>query len=87
MHGSPGLTPPGSMPPGASAGVAGAPGGDIIGGPTLPSIDEMDLSITCNPEFLRPTAGKLLNSQGLSNAAKIPLGVICKPMAGMLPHI
>ena len=42
----------------------------------------MDLSIQCNPDFLRSTSGKLLYTQTAANATKAPIGVICTPMAG-----
>jgi len=51
-------------------------------GAPLPLIDEMDLSIQCNPIFLRPSVTKIVGSQATANACKIPLGIICKPMAG-----
>jgi protein transport protein SEC24 len=47
----------------------------------LPSIDEMDLSIQCDSMFMRSTTGKILSSQALSNQCKVPLGVVCHPMA------
>ena len=56
--------------------------GNVPGGPTLPGIEEMDLSIQCNSQFLRSTTGKLLNSQASSNASRVPLGIVCRPMAG-----
>ena len=48
----------------------------------LPGIDEIDMSITCNPNFLRTSVSKIVASQQLANNSRIPLGVVCKPMAG-----
>lgn len=59
--------------PDAQAASAGAP---------LPLIDEMDLSIQCNPSFLRATVSKIVGNQGSATNSKIPLGLVCKPMAG-----
>ena len=64
----------------------------------------MDLSIQCNPVFLRATVGKIVgnqvqsafffslknisdvsdcqSSQAQATASRIPLGIMCKPMAG-----
>jgi hypothetical protein len=42
----------------------------------------MDLSIQCNPVFLRPTVSKIVSSQAAANNTRIPLGIVCKPMAG-----
>lgn len=51
-------------------------------GPVLPSIDEMDLSITCDPSFLRSTVGSIVSSQAAATNAKVPLGIVCNPMKG-----
>lgn len=40
------------------------------------------MSITCNPSFLRASVGKIVNSQQLATNSRVPLGVVCKPMAG-----
>ena len=48
---------------------------------TLPGLDDMDLSIQCNEEFLRSSTGKLLSSQNMSANTKVPIGVVCTPMA------
>jgi protein transport protein SEC24 len=48
----------------------------------LPFLDNIDPSIQCNPAFLRPSVGKLINSQSMAAASRVPLGIICKPMAG-----
>lgn len=48
---------------------------------TLPSLAETDLSIICDPKFLKCTVGKLHISQSASNNSRIPLGLIVKPMA------
>jgi hypothetical protein len=45
-------------------------------------IDEMDLSIQCNPQFLRPTVSKIVNNQAAATNTRLPLGLVCKPMAG-----
>jgi len=58
----------------------GQPG--ITGGAPLPLIEEMDLSIQCNPAFLRASVSKIVASQAQAAASRIPLGLICKPMAG-----
>lgn len=52
------------------------------GAQVLPRLDEMDMSIQCNPIFLRCTVGKLLNTQDAANRSRMPLGVVCRPMAG-----
>lgn len=63
-----------------------AGGSDGLGpggvGQSLPGIEDMDLSIQCNPAFLRPTTGKLLSTQAAATASRVPLGIICRPMAG-----
>ena len=51
------------------------------GGP-LPLIDEMDLSIQCNPNFMRATVSKIVNSQASAAQSRIPLGLVCRPMWG-----
>lgn len=48
----------------------------------LPLINEMDLSIQCNPVFMQASIGKIVVSQAASVASKIPIGLVCKPMAG-----
>lgn len=81
------------MPGGAAGGVtpgsvAGAPGAGpndpnaLAGANPLPTIDEIDMSITCNPNFLRTSVSKIVASQQLANNSRLPLGVVCKPMAG-----
>ena len=42
----------------------------------------MDLSIQCNPKFLRATVGKIVASQAAATNTRLPLGLVCKPMAG-----
>jgi len=77
--------PPGSMAPGmpGQAGAMGSPGYvPPNAGDTLPNLAEMDQSIVCNPNFLRSTASHVLKSKTLAAAAKVPMGVICHPMAG-----
>jgi protein transport protein SEC24 len=51
-------------------------------GVQLPGIEDMDLSIQCDPRFMRCTVGKLVNSQSLAASSKMPLGIVCRPMAG-----
>ena len=51
-------------------------------GATLPLIDDMDLSIQCDPKFLRSTIGKIVSSQAAATNTRLPLGLVCKPMAG-----
>ncbi len=65
-------------------GAAAVPGqqSDPNSGSLLPSLDEIDLSIQCNPNFLRASISKIVGSQTAANAARIPLGIVCKPMAG-----
>jgi protein transport protein SEC24 len=57
-------------------------GADPNSGSLLPSLDEIDLSIQCNPNFLRASVSKIVGSQAAANGARIPLGIVCKPMAG-----
>lgn len=42
----------------------------------------MDLSIQCNPAFLKSTVSKIVNQQNVAASSKTPIGVICQPMAG-----
>lgn len=65
-------------PAGAGASDPAANDGSLM----LPSIDDMDLSIQCDPRFMRCSVGKLMNSQSMAAACKIPLGIVCRPMAG-----
>lgn len=59
------------------------PGGAIASdGVQLPTLEEMDLSIQCDPSFLRSTTSKVLGSQNSANQTRVPLGVVCRPMAG-----
>mmetsp|Transcript_15575 Transcript_15575/g.31443 ORF Transcript_15575/g.31443 Transcript_15575/m.31443 type:complete len:1061 (-) Transcript_15575:340-3522(-) len=73
MHNGPGgAAMPGGAPlPGAAANAA-----------PLPLIDEMDLSIQCNPMFLRSTVSKIVNNQSAATNTRLPIGLVCKPMAG-----
>lgn len=50
------------------------------GAPPLPTLDEVDLSIQCNPNFLRASVTKIVSTQNQANASRLPLGVVCKPM-------
>lgn len=65
------------MQDGANGAAAGA-----SNGPVLPAVDEMDLSIQCDPRFLRSSVARIVGSQAAANASKIPLGVVVSPMAG-----
>ena len=42
---------------------------------SLPLINELDLSIQCNPSFLQASVGKIVISQNAANSSKIPLGM------------
>lgn len=66
--------------PGPSSAETAVPA--VSTGAPLPLIDEMDLSIQCNPAFMRCTVNKLVGSQAKAAAARIPLGLVVKPMAG-----
>jgi protein transport protein SEC24 len=78
------------MPIGFDSGTYGQPqqpGGAMDpNGPNtpqiLPGIEEMDLSIQCDPSFLRASVGKIVNSQALASQSRVPLGIVCRPMAG-----
>jgi protein transport protein SEC24 len=75
------------MPAGFDGGNYGQPGGaiDPNGANTpqiLPGIEDMDLSIQCDPSFLRASVGKIVNSQALASQSRVPLGIVCCPMAG-----
>jgi protein transport protein SEC24 len=48
----------------------------------LPTLAELDLSVKCNPAFMRSTVSKIVNSQAAANASRIPIGVNIRPMAG-----
>jgi protein transport protein SEC24 len=45
-------------------------------------LDEIDFSIQCNPAFMQASVKKIISSQNTANATKLPLGIVCKPMAG-----
>ena len=78
-----GAPPPNSlvgMPSEFDSNQDGSGAGSI--GAQLPGIEDMDLSIQCNPCFLRSTTSKLLNSQAAANSSRVPLGIVCRPMAG-----
>jgi protein transport protein SEC24 len=64
-----------------SAQVTEQPGSVMAGAP-LPTLDEIDLSIQCNPSFLRATVTKLVGSQAQATVCRVPLGIVCKPMCG-----
>ena len=84
---APPYNPMAGMPLGFDSGTYGQPGPSIDpnGANTpqiLPGIEEMDLSIQCDPSFLRASVGKIVNSQALASQSRVPLGVVCRPMAG-----
>lgn len=56
--------------------------GNAANAAPLPLIDEMDLSIQCNPMFMRSTVGKIVSNQAAATNTRLPLGLVCKPMAG-----
>jgi protein transport protein SEC24 len=73
---------PGPLPqPGSTSGAETAVPAVSTGAP-LPLIEEMDLSIQCSPTFMRCTVSKLVGNQAKAAAARIPLGLVVKPMAG-----
>lgn len=85
----PSYNPMAGMPLGFDSGTYGQPqpGAPIDPNGTntpqiLPGIEEMDLSIQCDPSFLRASVGKIVNSQALASQSRVPLGIVCHPMAG-----
>jgi protein transport protein SEC24 len=84
MGGVPGAPGNMSTPTAVAGGVAdpNSSNGGVGAGGQLPSIDEMDLSIQCNPMFLRSSVSKIVSSQALATSSKVPIGLICRPMAG-----
>jgi protein transport protein SEC24 len=74
----------GQQQPMGQPGAAGAlPGADAAGGgQVLPGIEDMDLSIQCDPAFLRSSVGKIVSSQAYATKSRLPLGIMCRPMAG-----
>ena len=62
-------------------GAVGADGNQQSSAP-LPTLAELDLSVVCNPKFMRSTVGKIVNSQAAANASRLPIGVNIRPMAG-----
>lgn len=71
----------GQITPGGTPGVA-TDGSNPSGSGQLPTLDEMDLSIQCDPAFLRSTVSKIVSSQAAATSSRVPLGLICRPMAG-----
>lgn len=67
---------PGGAPADPNAAVMGGPGAP------LPLLSEIDTSIQCNKSFLRCTIGKIVNSQSVANASRLPLGAVIQPMCG-----
>lgn len=83
--GQPGMQP--GMQAGMQPGQAQGQGPDPTmpapqTGAPLPLLDEMDLSIQCNPAFMRATIGTMVASQQRAMTSRIPLGIVVKPMAG-----
>jgi protein transport protein SEC24 len=75
--------------PGSVPGQPGQPGQPMQAAPSsmdasapLPTMEDVDMSIQCNPEFMQASVRKLLASQNAANATKLPLGIVCKPMHG-----
>ena len=77
---------------GATVGGVGAPvvqtqqpgtGGaaEFMEGGQLPLLSEMDTSIVCNPKFMRANVTKIVNTQQQFQGCKLPVGVVCQPMA------
>ena len=62
--------------------VQGAAGDSASAGAPLPTLAEMDLSVQCDQSFMRTTVGKIINSQAAANATRLPIGIVCSPMAG-----
>ena len=79
--GSPNMNMPGGNP-NLSPQVPGVGGPEPGAGPSLPGAEDMDMTMQCNPMFLRATATNVLHSQNLAAAAKVPIGIVCQPMAG-----
>jgi hypothetical protein len=56
------------------------PGQPIPGAAQLPGIHEMDMSIQCNPAFIRSTVGKISAQQVPGQGSRVPLGIVIRPM-------
>jgi protein transport protein SEC24 len=72
----------GATTPGLQQGDAGGPDQAVGNAAPLPTLQEIDLTIQCDPSFMRATVGRLHVSQSTANSSRIPLGVVCKPLAG-----
>ena len=89
--GYPGDASAGGPVPGATVGGAGATtvmqpqqsGGaaDYVGGGQLPLLDEMDTSIACHSKYMRCNVSKIVNTQQQFQACKLPVGIVCQPLA------
>ncbi|CAM9134252.1 unnamed protein product, partial [Ectocarpus fasciculatus] len=93
--GGPNMAPPADYP-GATYGappaqsMVGMPsafeaqgyGNNMGGTPNSMPGQEMDLSIQCDPAFMRSTVAKVASSQSAATSSRVPLGLICRPMAG-----
>ena len=66
-----GVPPPPQLPPGAGPGGIPEPQAPASNAAPLPLINEMDLSIQCNPAFLRASVTKLVVSQAAATACKV----------------
>ncbi|CAE7651933.1 unnamed protein product, partial [Symbiodinium microadriaticum] len=75
-----GMHPPVTAP--GAPGPSPAPGQESSPGQVLPGIEDMDLSIQCDPAFLRSSVSKIVASQSLATKSRVPLGIVCRPMAG-----
>ena len=95
-----GAPPPGSMqgmPDQFGGGQPVAQGGQLAGGAPngiqaeqqspLPVLDDMDLSLQCDPKYLRSSVGRIVNTQAAANNAKLPLGLVVSPMAGAMEDV
>ena len=78
MHGQPGGG--GQQGQGGGLGDPGAQAG--LNGTPLPSLAELDLSIQCKDSFMRSTVSRLVSSQAVATATRVPLGIVISPMAG-----
>lgn len=72
----------GMQGPGSGAGPVQHPPDPNAGAHQLPQLEDMDLSIQCDPRFLRSSTGKVIHSQGIAQQSRFPLGIVCHPMAG-----
>jgi protein transport protein SEC24 len=80
MGGAPNMNP-GQTTPGGTPGV-GTDASNPSAAGQLPTIDDMDLSIQCDPQFLRASVSKIVSSQAAAASSRVPIGLICRPMNG-----